>query len=171
MSRSSRKCSWIIQNLAKPPLMRICRGFENWRDLRALSGKFLRQKSCYPDSFHFLWLSESLPRFLNLLLFFTIKCNWIVTCIWTPVCVPRPAVWIIAMETPHLKKDDVDKKSFCLGSSNHLKFQRSAFFISLAFLFVIWHFTSIFTIYLHLKCHFLARQILTVLLHSVLEPQ
>ena len=56
MSRSSRKCSWIIQNLAKPPLMRICRGFENWRDLRALSGKFLRQKSCYPESFRFLWL-------------------------------------------------------------------------------------------------------------------
>ena len=56
MSRSSRKCSWIIQNLAKPPLMRICRGFENWCDLRALSGKFLRQKSCYPESFRFLWL-------------------------------------------------------------------------------------------------------------------
>ena len=36
--------------------MRICRGIENWRDLRALSGKFLRQKSCYPESFHFLWL-------------------------------------------------------------------------------------------------------------------
>ena len=34
------------QNLAKPPFMRICREFENWRDLRALSGKFLRQKSC-----------------------------------------------------------------------------------------------------------------------------
>ena len=56
MSRSSRKCSWIIQNLAKPPLMRICRGFENWCDLRASSGKFLRQKSCYPESFRFLWL-------------------------------------------------------------------------------------------------------------------
>ena len=38
--------------------MRICRGFENWRDLRALSGKFLRQKSCYPESFRFLWLWE-----------------------------------------------------------------------------------------------------------------
>ena len=36
--------------------MRICCGFENWRDLRALSGKFLRQKSCYPESFRFLWL-------------------------------------------------------------------------------------------------------------------
>ena len=42
------------QNLAKPPFMRICRKFENWRDLRALSGKFLRQKSCYPESFRFL---------------------------------------------------------------------------------------------------------------------
>ena len=38
------------QNLAKPPFMRICREFENWCDLRALSGKFLRQKSCYPFS-------------------------------------------------------------------------------------------------------------------------
>ena len=36
--------------------MRICREFENWRALRALSGKFLRQKSCYPESFCFLWL-------------------------------------------------------------------------------------------------------------------
>ena len=33
--------------------MRICREFENWC---ALSGKFLRQKSCYPESFCFLWL-------------------------------------------------------------------------------------------------------------------
>ena len=44
------------QNLTKPPFMRICRDFENWRDLRALSGKFLRQKSCYSESFCFLWL-------------------------------------------------------------------------------------------------------------------
>ena len=42
------------QNLAKPPFMRIYREFENWRDLCALSGKFLRQKSCYPESFRFL---------------------------------------------------------------------------------------------------------------------
>ena len=42
------------QNLAKPPFMRICREFENRRDLRALSGKFLQQKPCYPESFCFL---------------------------------------------------------------------------------------------------------------------
>ena len=42
------------KNLAKPPFMRICRKFENWRNLRALYGKFLRQKSCYPESFRFL---------------------------------------------------------------------------------------------------------------------
>ena len=36
--------------------MRICREFENWRNLRTLSGKFLRQKSCYPESLRFLWL-------------------------------------------------------------------------------------------------------------------
>ena len=41
------------QNLAKPPLMRICREFENRCVLRALSGKFLQQKSCYPESFLF----------------------------------------------------------------------------------------------------------------------
>ena len=33
--------------------MRICRGFENLRDLRALSGEFLGQKSCYLESFRF----------------------------------------------------------------------------------------------------------------------
>ena len=44
------------QYLAKPPFMRICRKFENRRDLRVLSGKFLRQKSCYPESFRFLGL-------------------------------------------------------------------------------------------------------------------
>ena len=44
------------QNLAEPPLMRICCEFENRRVLRALSRKFLRQKSCYPESFRFLWL-------------------------------------------------------------------------------------------------------------------
>ena len=38
--------------------MRICREFENWRDL---SGKFLRQKSCYPESFCILWLWPELP--------------------------------------------------------------------------------------------------------------
>ena len=42
------------KNLAKPPIMRICREVENRRNLRALSGKFLRQKSCYPESFRFL---------------------------------------------------------------------------------------------------------------------
>ena len=28
------------QDLAKPPFMHICRKFEKWHDLRALSGKF-----------------------------------------------------------------------------------------------------------------------------------
>ena len=44
------------QNLAKPPFMRICREFENWRNLRALSGMFLQQKFCCPESFCFFWL-------------------------------------------------------------------------------------------------------------------
>ena len=54
------------QNLAKPPFMRICREFENWRDLRALSGKFLRQKSCYPESFRFLRLCPPHPVLRNI---------------------------------------------------------------------------------------------------------
>ena len=41
------------QNLAKPPFIRICREFENCRNLRALFRKFLRQKSCYSESFRF----------------------------------------------------------------------------------------------------------------------
>ena len=53
------------QNLAKPPFTRICREFENWRDLRALSGKFLRQKSCYTESFRFLWLWYIVYDFVN----------------------------------------------------------------------------------------------------------
>ena len=32
---------------------RICREFENYRDLRTLSGKLLRQKYCYQENFHF----------------------------------------------------------------------------------------------------------------------
>ena len=35
---------------------RICREFEKWCNLRVLSGKFLRQKSCYPESFCLFWL-------------------------------------------------------------------------------------------------------------------
>ena len=35
---------------------RICREFEKWCNLRVLSGKFLRQQSCYPESFRFFWL-------------------------------------------------------------------------------------------------------------------
>ena len=49
------------QNLAK----RICRKFESWRNLRALSGKFLRQKPCYPESFRFLWLCQNGWNFGN----------------------------------------------------------------------------------------------------------
>lgn len=40
----------------KPTFTPICREFENLSDLRALSRKLLRQKSCYPESFRFFWL-------------------------------------------------------------------------------------------------------------------
>ena len=37
--------------------------FKNWRYLHALAGKFLRQKSCYLESFRFLWLCCFLQGF------------------------------------------------------------------------------------------------------------
>ena len=57
-----KHCLWSIfgpclcTKSCKPPFMRICGEFENRHNLRALSGRFLRQKSCYPESFRFLWL-------------------------------------------------------------------------------------------------------------------
>ena len=44
------------EDLASTSFTGICRDFENWRDLRALSGKFLWQKSCCLESFPFFWL-------------------------------------------------------------------------------------------------------------------
>ena len=35
---------------------RICRKFEKWCNLRVLSGKFLRRKSCCPEIYRFFWL-------------------------------------------------------------------------------------------------------------------
>ena len=40
---------------------RICREFEKWCNLHVLSGKFLRQQSCYPESFRFFWLCPQPP--------------------------------------------------------------------------------------------------------------
>ena len=65
------------QNLAKPPFMRICREFENWHDLRALSRKFLRQKSCYPESFRFLRLCPS-PKLARPQMIKKIPCDQVV---------------------------------------------------------------------------------------------
>ena len=41
---------------------RICRKFEKWCNLRVLSGKFLQQQSCYPESFCFFWLCWEVPH-------------------------------------------------------------------------------------------------------------
>ena len=42
----------------------------------ALSGKFLRQKSCYPESFRFLWLWEGASlTFINFFLTINLWCN------------------------------------------------------------------------------------------------
>ena len=65
-------------DLASTPFTGICREFENWRNLRALSGKFLRKKSCYPESFCFLWLCTS-------------------SCSIDPVCSsPRLLIWVFS---------------------------------------------------------------------------
>ena len=72
MSRSSRKCLsansfsyksnlWsmfgpcLCLRFANTLFTRIYQEFENWRDLSILSGKFLQQKPCYQESFHFFW--------------------------------------------------------------------------------------------------------------------
>ena len=44
---------WLCLKFANTLFTHICREFEKWCNLRVLSGKFLRQKSCYPESFHF----------------------------------------------------------------------------------------------------------------------
>ena len=43
----------VVLESCKHTFTHICREFENWCILRVLSGKFLRQKSCYPESFRF----------------------------------------------------------------------------------------------------------------------
>ena len=60
------------QNLAKPPLMRICREFENRRVLRALSGKFFATKILLSGKFSLFVTLLSLPlegSALSLLIF------------------------------------------------------------------------------------------------------
>ena len=46
------------------PFKRICHEFENWRNLHTLSGKFMQQKSCCPESFCFLWLWANIASIL-----------------------------------------------------------------------------------------------------------
>ena len=46
----------IMLKSCKHTFTRFCRKFENLCNLSALSGKFLRQKSCCPESFRFFWL-------------------------------------------------------------------------------------------------------------------
>ena len=54
---------WLILKFAHTLFTGIRREFENWC---VLSRKFLRQKSCYPESFCFLWLWTSTEHFLPL---------------------------------------------------------------------------------------------------------
>ena len=50
---------WLCLKFAKTLCTHICREYENWCNLRILSGKFLQQKTCYPESF----FSDSDPFF------------------------------------------------------------------------------------------------------------
>ena len=56
---------WLCLKFANTLFTRICREFEKWCNLRVSSGKFLRQKSCYPESFRFLWLCCPPSKFLT----------------------------------------------------------------------------------------------------------
>ena len=49
------------QNLAKPPFMRICREFENWLDLRTLSGKFCNKNLAIRKVFAFCDSGHDIP--------------------------------------------------------------------------------------------------------------
>ena len=97
------------QNLAKPPFMCICRKFENWRNLRVLSGKFLRQKSCYPESFCFLWLCPGCVEIKNMRGFTRFpECQAHkrvkmkrTNCVWT--LTPKPIYWNKWLPTEELE--------------------------------------------------------------------
>ena len=45
----------VMLRICKHTFYAYCREFENWCNLRVLSGKFLRQKSCYLESFCFFF--------------------------------------------------------------------------------------------------------------------
>ena len=52
----------VMLRICKHTFYAYCREFENWCNLRVLSGKFLQQKSCYPESFcFFLTLASNYP--------------------------------------------------------------------------------------------------------------
>ena len=59
MHRGSIFGQSLCLKFTKTLFARISRAFEKWRDLGVWCGKFLRQKSCYPESFCFLWLWET----------------------------------------------------------------------------------------------------------------
>ena len=75
VSGQSKKCPYYLenvyldhayaQNLAKPPFMRICHEFENWRDLRALSGKYLQKKFAIQKVFAFCDSECMILKFLR----------------------------------------------------------------------------------------------------------
>ena len=56
-----RTMVWLCLKFANTLLTHICREYENWCNLCILNGKFLQQKSCYPESFLFFGLCSPTP--------------------------------------------------------------------------------------------------------------
>ena len=83
----------LCLKLTNTLFMRICHEFENWRDLHVLSGKFLRQKSCYLESFCWLF-------------FLTLRANqygsserhkWSWTLISRSLCIIITTIWSLIL--------------------------------------------------------------------------
>ena len=55
----------LIHVMSNTLFTRICRELEDWCNLRVLSRKFLRQKSCYPETFRFFLTLWSIWALLN----------------------------------------------------------------------------------------------------------
>ena len=72
MHHMEHNWTMVMLKICKHTFKGICREFENWGNLRVLTGKFLWQKSCYLESFRFLWLcSQRLTVYTSVH-----KCIW-----------------------------------------------------------------------------------------------
>ena len=90
------------EDLASTPFTGICCDFENWRDLHALSGKFLWQKSCCPESFRFFWLcNQPTNRAPNEVTGLYLDKNGQIVNFWAKLCCFRPKIPFFGKEENH----------------------------------------------------------------------